>query len=167
MPRATGYRWHMKVLRLLDTDVPPHAGTRGAAGFGLAAAERVVIPQDRPHGGGVAIGRAHARTGVSVDLAPSSVGRIGSRSGPSVRHNVEVAGGWIDPNYRGEFLTKLKDLGNRAIVLERGTRIAQLFVLRTVPARPRLVAGGLGSTRRQTRGIGSSDALLGSRRRTN
>jgi len=44
--------------------------------------------------------------------------RIGSRSGLSTRHNIEVGAGWIDPDYRGELKIELKNFSNRDFVVE-------------------------------------------------
>jgi dUTP pyrophosphatase len=77
----------------------------------------------------VEIGHALVATGIAISLPPGHVGRIGSRSGLSTRHNIEVGAGWIDPDYRGELKIELKNFSNRDFVVEEGMRIAQLFVL--------------------------------------
>ena len=106
------------------------------------------------------IGRAVVRTGIAIELPPGTVGRIGSRSGLSVKKNIEVGAGWIDPDYRGEVLVELKNLSSVEVVFEIGDRIAQLFVMRV--QHPRITwtkslsatkrgAGGFGSTGTKTR----------------
>lgn len=81
------------------------------------------------------------------------------RSGLAWRHGVTVlnAPGLIDAGYRGELKVLLANLGQEPVTFESGERIAQLVVVRMVPARLEPVAelppsqrgpGGFGSTGR-------------------
>ena len=113
------------------------------------------MPAATAKDGRVEIGRALVSTGIAVSLPAGHVGRIGSRSGLSTRHNIEVGAGWIDPDYRGEVKVELKNFSGQDFVVEAGMRIAQLFVLPV--ASPKIEeadnlppstrgAGGFGST---------------------
>jgi dUTP pyrophosphatase len=56
--------------------------------------------------------------------------QVRPRSGLASRHGVTVvnAPGTIDPDYRGEVMVALVNLGVASFVVERGMRIAQLLV---------------------------------------
>jgi dUTP pyrophosphatase len=128
----------------------------GSAGFDLFAAEDVTIPAARVVKKKlVEIGHRIVRTGICISLPANSVGRIASRSGLSIKENLEIGAGWIDPDYRGEILVELKNFSANSIMISRGERIAQLIVLKTVAARVKL-ARLLRHTERGTKGVGST-----------
>ena len=119
----------MKVTRLSPNARVPVKASEGAVGYDLFASEATVIPASTVKDGRVKIGHALVATGIAISLPPGHVGRIGSRSGLSTRHNVEVGAGWIDPDYRGEVKIELKNFSSRDFVVEAGMRIAQLLIL--------------------------------------
>lgn len=145
----------MKILRLSPQAKLPVKASEGAAGYDLFAGERVVIPGSVARNGVAEIGRALIGTGIALSLSPGHVGRIGSRSGLSTRHNIEVGAGWIDSDYRGEVKVELKNFSGQDFIVEEGARIAQLIILPvaspelewsdSLPASER-GAGGFGST---------------------
>ena len=146
----------MRVVLLLPSASLPTYGSAGAGGMDLTAAEGAVVPPSRvTHSSGVQVGRALIRTGIAVQLPKGTVGRIGSRSGLSIQRNVEVGAGWIDPDYRGELLVELKNLGDEPLPIQPGDRIAQLFVLVTKQVRPRSVTR-LSHAARGSKGFGST-----------
>ena len=120
----------IKILRLSRSAYIPKRATTKAAGLDLFAVAGQIIPGAKVKKSRVSIGRALVQTGIAIAIPHGSVGRIGSRSGLSVNHNVEVGAGWIDPDYRGEILVELKNLGPTDFPVKRGMRIAQLFILR-------------------------------------
>jgi dUTP pyrophosphatase len=119
----------VKVARLSPKAKLPVKASAGAAGYDLFASEAAVVPASAVHDGRVEIGHALVGTGIAVSLPPGHVGRIGSRSGLSVRHNIEVGAGWIDPDYRGEVKIEMKNFSGQDFIVEEGMRIAQLFIL--------------------------------------
>ena len=119
----------MKVIRLSPQAKLPVKASEGAAGFDLFSSERTVVPAASARDGRVDIGHALVSTGIALSLPPGHVGRIGSRSGLSTRHNIEVGAGWIDPDYRGEIKVELKNYSGQDFVVEEGSRIAQLIIL--------------------------------------
>lgn len=145
----------MKINRLSASARLPRRASDGAAGFDLFAAERTVIPAAHAREGHVDIGRALVPTGLAFSIPAGHVGRIGSRSGLSVKHNIETGAGWIDSDYRGEVKVELKNFSGQDFIVEEGDRIAQLIILPIVtpeletieylPPTPR-GAGGFGST---------------------
>ena len=145
----------MKICRLSSSAKFPHRATDGAAGYDLFAAERTVIPGAHAREGRVDIGRALVPTGLALSIPDGHVGRIGSRSGLSVKNNIETGAGWIDSDYRGEVKVELKNFSGQDFIVEEGDRIAQLIILPIVTPEIELIdrlpstargAGGFGST---------------------
>ena len=97
-------------------------------------------------------------TGLCVALPEGFEIQVRSRSGLSAKHGVVVLNspGTIDADYRGEIFVVLINHGDKPFVIERGTRIAQLVLAKTVQASWSEViffetetqrgAGGFGST---------------------
>lgn len=101
----------------------PRYMTPDAAGLDLYA--DCDAPVTLPPGG-----RALIPTGIAIALPPGYEGQVRPRSGLALRHGVTVlnAPGTIDADYRGEIQVLLVNVGQAAVTLERGERIAQLVV---------------------------------------
>src|SRR5438270_11142720 len=124
----------------------PTRGSPLAAGLNIYSVERVTI---------AAGARAAVRTGLAVAIPVGFSGRVAPRSGLAVRHGLDTLAGVIDSDYRGEILCALINHGDAAIVIEPGTRIAQLIVGRI--ALPEAVwAEDLDETERGAGGFGST-----------
>jgi dUTP pyrophosphatase len=145
----------MKILKLFPEAKMPIRSTNEAAGFDLFARETTQVPGSVSEAGRVTIGRALIPTGIAVAIPSGCVGRIGSRSGLSVKHNIEVGAGWIDPDYRGEVMVELKNFGAESFQVEQGARIAQLFVLKGADVNVEIV-DSLPQTERSDGGFGST-----------
>ncbi len=105
-------------------DLPlPAPASAGSAGLDLRAAiaDEVELAPGR---------RLLVPTGFAAALPAGHEGQVRPRSGLAARHGVTVvnAPGTIDSDYRGEILVALVHLGDEALVLRRGDRIAQLVV---------------------------------------
>ncbi|RME68397.1 MAG: dUTP diphosphatase [Alphaproteobacteria bacterium] len=74
--------------------------------------------------------RALIPTGLAVMLPPGFEGQVRPRSGLALRDGLTVlnAPGTIDADYRGEVGVVLANLGQQAVRVTRGMRIAQLVV---------------------------------------
>jgi dUTP pyrophosphatase len=146
---------NIKIRRLSPCAKLPVRASDGAAGFDLFAAERTIIPASQARDGRVDIGRTLVPTGLAFSLPTGHVGRIGSRSGLSVKHNIETGAGWIDADYRGEVKIELKNFSSQDFVVEEGDRIAQLIILPI--AMPELeLTDSLPPSERGTGGFGST-----------
>ena len=145
----------MKVTRLSPAARLPAKASADAAGYDLFASEAAVVPASAVRDGQVEIGHALVGTGLAISLPAGHVGRIGSRSGLSVKHNIEVGAGWVDPDYRGEVKIEMKNFSGRDFIVEAGMRVAQLFILPF--ASPSLEeTDGLPSSARGAGGFGST-----------
>lgn len=134
-------------------DLPlPAYQTSGAAGMDLVAA----VPADKP----VRLKRgerALIETGLVIELPRGMEAQVRPRSGLAAKHGVTVLNspGTIDCDYRGEVKVILVNLGEKAFVVQRGERIAQMVIATVTRATLKEVstargtargAGGFGST---------------------
>jgi dUTP pyrophosphatase len=124
----------------------PARGSAAAAGLDLCAVERVTIEPG---------GRAAVRTGLAVAIPRGFYGRVAPRSGLAVRHGLDVLAGVIDPDYRGEILCALVNLGREPFEVEPGARVAQL-ILEAVATPEPAWAEDLEETERGAGGFGST-----------
>lgn len=101
--------------------------------------------------------RALIPTGIAIALPAGFEAQVRPRSGLAAKQGVTVLNtpGTIDADYRGEVQVILINLGEAAVMIERGMRIAQMVIapisrakLRETPALPATGrgSGGFGST---------------------
>jgi dUTP pyrophosphatase len=112
------------VMRVGDRGDPlplPAYATDGAAGMDLRADVAVDL---------AAGARALVPTGLAIAVPPGHEGQVRPRSGLALRDGVTCLNspGTIDSDYRGEVGVILANLGQKAVHLARGDRIAQLVV---------------------------------------
>jgi len=99
----------------------PSYATSGAAGLDLRADLAVtLLPGER----------ALVPTGVRLAIPEGYEGQVRPRSGLALRDGVTCLNspGTIDSDYRGEVGVILANLGDKAVALQRGDRIAQLVI---------------------------------------
>ena len=144
----------VRVMRLPHAaDLPlPAYQSEHAAGLDLVAA----IPAGAP----IIIapgGRAAIPTGLAFALPQWLEGQIRPRSGLALHFGVTVLNspGTLDADYRGEVHVILVNLGREPYAIQRGARIAQLFLMTTMQFGIVEVAS-LDETTRGIRGFGST-----------
>jgi len=130
----------------------PAYETEHAAGMDLRAA----VPQDAP----IILrpgDRCAAPTGLAMAIPPGFEGQVRPRSGLALRDGVTCLNtpGTIDADYRGEVQVILINLGEAAVVIRRGDRIAQL-VIAPVAQSAMTEVDDLGATPRGAGGFGST-----------
>jgi dUTP pyrophosphatase len=101
----------------------PRYETEGSAGMDIRARldEPVTLaPMER----------ALVSTGLFVELPPGHEAQVRSRSGLSVRSGIACVNGvgTIDPDYRGELLVPIVNLGDEPYTIKDGDRIAQMIL---------------------------------------
>lgn len=141
----------VQVLRLPHHDgLPlPARQSAGAAGYDVCSAE--------PEFSLAPLERRLVRTGLALAIPPGHEAQVRPRSGLALKHGVTLpnAPATIDSDYRGELMIALINLGQEAVSVPRGTRIAQLVFQRVEAVELRLVdelpmsergVGGFGST---------------------
>lgn len=94
-------------------------------------------------------------TGVHIALEPGTYGKIESKSGLNVKHDIVSCGGVVDEGFTGSIRVKLYNLGHEAYTFYPGDKIAQLVIMPYLA--PKLEAvDELDETERGSRGFGSS-----------
>jgi dUTP diphosphatase len=144
----------VRIMRLPHgNDLPlPSYQSDHAAGLDLIAALPAEAPLSLAPGG-----RALVPTGIAIALSSGHEAQVRPRSGLAARHGLTVlnAPGTIDADYRGEIQVLLINLGNEAVTIARGARIAQLVIAPVVRARLQEVPS-LDATKRASGGFGST-----------
>jgi dUTP pyrophosphatase len=136
-------------VRRLDPDLAlPGYAHPGDAGLDLYAADTTTLQPGE---------RALVPCGIVVAVPEGHVGLVHPRSGLAVDHGLTVlnAPGTIDAGYRGELKVLLINLGQDAVEIQHGQRIAQLLLLPVALVDVREV-DRLDSTARGSGGFGST-----------
>jgi dUTP pyrophosphatase len=97
------------------------------------------------------------KTGWAVELLKDYEIQVRSRSGLAAKYAVFATNspGTIDPDYRGELMVILTNLGPRSFDIQHGDRIAQLVLAPVYRAEP-IEVESLGDTDRGEGGLGST-----------
>lgn len=94
-------------------------------------------------------------TGVHMELPYGYYGKIESKSGLNVNHDIVSCGGVIDEGYTGSIVVKLYNFGSSAYVFESGDKVAQIVIQPYIA--PELeIADALSETDRGSDGFGST-----------
>lgn len=138
----------LEVMRLSPQAILPQRCSEHAAGYDLAAPCEYSVPPR---------GRETIMLDLGMAIPAGYYGRIAPRSSLASKHHIDVGGGVIDPDYRGNVGVILFNHGDTAFVVAAGQRVAQLIIERiatpsicevtTLPATVR-GSGGFGSTGR-------------------
>lgn len=132
--------------RLDPRAVLPTRGSSMAAGLDIYVIEDLTI---RPGE------RALARTGLAVAIPEGYYGRVAPRSGLATKKGLDVLGGVIDADYRGEIGCLLYNTGDEAIQLPAQSKICQLLIEKIIT--PTAVwADEISDTDRGSSGFGST-----------
>ena len=136
----------MLCTKLNDDAIVPTRAHTSDPGFDLYASESVWV---------LARSSTTVHTGIAVAIPEGYYGRVASRSGLSVKSNIEVGAGVIDAGYRGEIIVKLYNHSDENKFLDKGMRIAQLVVT-SIYTGDISVVDSLDTTKRGACGFGSS-----------
>jgi len=136
----------LMVKRLTPCAILPMRGSAGAAGYDLYSAVSLQCPPRS---------RKIVKTGIAIAIPSGTYGRIAPRSGLSIAHSIDIGGGVIDSDYRGEVGVILINNGDTTFAVNEGDRIAQLIIERNTT--PSVVeVGALPVTVRGSGGFGST-----------
>ena len=107
-------------VQLLDkTSRVPTRGSEQSAGWDLYSPEDKIIPSWKSR---------IIPLKIKILMPNGVYGRIASRSGLAVKHNIEVGAGVIDADYQGEIMVVLRNFSNDDYSIKKGDRIAQLIL---------------------------------------
>jgi dUTP pyrophosphatase len=135
----------LRIRRLDDAAVLPRKAHPDDLGWDLAALETVRVEPGRI---------AKLRTGLAFGFPAGVGGFVKDRSSMAAR-GLHTLAGVIDPGYRGEVQVLVVNLGDAALDVTAGERIAQLVLLATLPAEL-VEVDDLDDTARGAGGFGSS-----------
>ena len=124
----------------------PKRATDGSAGFDLYFSGDSCVLREGEH--------AAFNTSISCELPEHYMGIIKPRSGWAVKYGVDVLGGLIDPDYRGELKVILINHGQRPLNIYTGDRVAQLVVTSFIGRAHEI--DNLSATDRGSSGFGST-----------
>jgi dUTP pyrophosphatase len=143
----------VKIKKLHPEATIPTYAHKGDAGADLYSCEDVLLLPGR---------YKLISTGIAIAMSPSWVGLVHPRSGLAAKHGVTIvnAPGTVDSGYRGEIKVNLINLGQEAVQISKGDRIAQLVFQRFEQA-DFLEVDELEITDRGENGFGSTGGLSG------
>jgi dUTP pyrophosphatase len=136
----------MLCQKLTKNATIPEQKTEFSAGYDICANNNGVIHVNKA---------AMISTGIAIKIPEGYVGIIKSRSGLSVKYNLEVGAGVIDSDYTGELKVVLRNFGEHFFEYTVGMRIAQLLIIPVIHKQFKVVkslketvrgSGGFGST---------------------
>jgi dUTP pyrophosphatase len=108
----------LRFVKITEQAKTPARGSAQSAGLDLYSAYDTTVP---------ARGRSLISTGLKIQLPPGSYGRIAPRSGLALRHHIDIGGGVIDEDYRGELSVIIFNHSDIPVAFLRADRIAQLI----------------------------------------
>lgn len=136
----------IEIVLLTDGAHPPTRGSDEAAGYDLYASVPVTIAPGL---------RAIVATDVAMEIPSGYYGRVAPRSGLSVHHNIDIAAGVIDSDYRGAISVVMCNNSSDTFEVRPGDRIAQLIITK-ITTRPLKIVKQLRDTRRGEGAYGST-----------
>ena len=137
----------IKIKKLVEEAIIPPRGSKDAAGYDLCALEgHLLKPGDR----------FVFKTGLTMEIPSVVYGRVAPRSGLAVKRGIDVMAGVIDPDFLGEIMVVLINLGNDPVTINSGDKIAQI-VFEYYTSVSFMEVNQLTMTERGSNGFGSTD----------
>lgn len=132
-------------IMLDEGAIMPTRAHKEDAGLDLYARDTAIVPAKES---------CKFDTGVHIEIPPSMVGFLKSKSGLNVKHGI-TSEGVIDEGYTGSIVVKLYNNSGYDYKVNKGDKISQLVILPIL--KPNLeVVDSLGETDRGDNGFGSS-----------
>ena len=137
----------VKFIRLSVNAIKPVQSTPQAAGFDLYSAYDVVVPSQN---------KALIKTDIALEFPNNCCyGHIAPRSGLALHNFIQIGGGIIDADYRGNIGVILFNHSDQVFFVKIGDRIAQIIFQKIML--PKLVEETkLTTTKRGDAGFGST-----------
>ncbi|MGH9833296.1 MAG: dUTP diphosphatase [Blastocatellia bacterium] len=145
-PADLKVEFSVKVKRLHPAAKLPARGSDWSAGADLSCLEAFTLEPGE---------RKAVPTGLIVEIPPGWYGRVAPRSGLAVRHGIDTLAGIVDPDFRGELMVLIINLGDATVSFTAGERIAQLVIERAAIC-DYVLAEDLSETARGDGGFGST-----------
>ena len=144
------------VKTLSETAQIPVYGSGAAAGLDVRSDEDCVIEAGE---------RKCINTGICIEWIKNDENdenpeefylHLCPRSGLAVRQGIQIGGGIIDSDYRGELKVIIFNSGNEEFIISRGDRIVQAILTRIIRFSEIVLQSELSETQRNQSGFGSS-----------
>ena len=135
------------VSKLSPHAITPRKYTRGSAGFDICTPVFISVN---------AYSSYRVKTRLTFMIPEGYYGRLATRSGLASEYSIDVQGGVIDRDYRGEVMVLLFNHGSRPVKFAAGTRIAQIIFEKIHKADNLKVVTSLDKTSRGGGGFGST-----------
>lgn len=132
-------------VQLLSARATVPLRSNEAAGFDLFSSESLVLFPNT---------RRAIETGLKIKIPIGTYARIASRSSMALK-GIDVVGGVVDADYRGEVKIILHNFSNEDLVIAQGHKIAQL-ILERIKTPSVVVVDALPETKRGEKGFGST-----------
>ncbi len=138
----------LKVLRLHEFATVPEYAHSTDSGLDLTAVEETEIPARESR---------LVKTGIAIELPPSTEAQIRPRSGLALKHQITVLNtpGTVDEGYRGEIGVILINHGKGSFTVAQGMKIAQMVIAPVIRVGIEEISQ-LSSTSRGAGGFGST-----------
>jgi dUTP pyrophosphatase len=120
---STQIHMKLKVKRIHQDAQLPKQMSKGAAGYDICSIEEVIIKPGET---------AFIASGIAIEIPEGYWGLLAPRGSLAMKKHIVMphSFGVIDSDYRGEYMTPLRNLGSEAVTIEKGERIAQLIILK-------------------------------------
>lgn len=135
--------------RLYPDAYKPYRATPRSVGLDLRAPQTYLIQPNQ---------RLAIPLGIAVSIPTNHYGRLAPTSGLALSFGIDVLGGVIDPDYRGELVTVLINHGDQEVTLHKGRKLVQL-ILEKAAFVPAVEVAALDPTSRGACGFGSTTSL--------
>ena len=106
-------------VRMSPDAVTPTRATEGSAGLDFYSPADYIIP---PYN------QLLVPTQIKLQIPLGYYGRLASKSGLAILHQLHVGAGVIDPDYTGEIMVLLVNTASRVYNVTKGAPIAQLIL---------------------------------------
>ena len=140
----------IKVKLLSNTAKTPFRETQEEAGLDICADESFTLqPQERKL----------VSTGVSMQTPTGTFTKIEPRSKLANKFGIQIMGGVVDSNYKGEVMVIMFNTGDKPLEVKTGDAIAQLITYNIMIETPKVVED-LGESLRGAKGVNCDDLRL-------
>ncbi|CAB4128263.1 Dut dUTPase [uncultured Caudovirales phage] len=136
----------IKIVKLDEEVITPFYGSKGAAGFDIAANEEVMLYPGKT---------LVIKTGLQFEIPAGYELQIRPRSGLSLKSKLRVLLGTVDSDYRGEVGVITENIGDDVKRISKGDRIAQGIIAPIIKTEFEIV-DSLSNTDRGSGGFGST-----------
>ena len=109
----------LRFVKISTNAITPKRATEGSVGLDFYSPANYVIP---PHD------QLLIPTQIRLQIPLGYYGRLASKSGLAILHQLHVGAGVIDPDYTGEIMVLLINTASHLHPIKRGDPIAQLIL---------------------------------------